>query len=248
MKPTLSPYPRKSARSSESPGDSVKDRSGIGCQIPIGRALITRPLRQLLVRRPELTECRVEIYESLRILERCFRLGRRVYLCGNGGSAADCEHWAGELLKGFCSKRIPSRAMAARLPVSLRQLQGGLPAIPLTGFLSLRTAFGNDIASELEFAQLAWVLGRPGDVLICLSTSGNARNVFLAAKAARAVGMEIIGLSGSNGGLLRTVARPCICAPVKQTHLIQEMHLSIYHALCLALEETFFPEAPLPKH
>jgi D-sedoheptulose 7-phosphate isomerase len=121
-------------------------------------------------------------------------------------------------------------------------LQEGLPAIPLTGFLSLRTAVANDTAAELEFAQLVWVLGRPGDVLVGISTSGNARNVWLAGRAAHARHMSFIGLSGASGGRLRRLATPCIRVPASRTHLIQELHLAIYHALCLALEAEFFPE------
>ncbi len=180
---------------------------------------------------------------AFQVLTSCLRRGRRVYLCGNGGSAADCEHWAGELLKGFYARR-PPRLPRGRVPRVLRRLQEGLPVIPLTGFLSLRTAVANDIAGELEFAQLVWVLGCPGDVLVGISTSGNARNVSLAATAARARRMHVVGLSGAHGGRLRRLARPCICAPASRTHLIQELHLSIYHTLCLALEAEFFPETP----
>jgi len=174
------------------------------------------------------------------VLTACLRRGRRVYLCGNGGSAADCEHWAGELLKGFYARR-PPRLPRGRVPRALHRLQEGLPVIPLTGFVSLRTAVANDIAGELEFAQLVWVLGRPGDVLVAISTSGNSRSVALAAEAARARRMRVVGLSGADGGRLRRIARPCIRAPATQTHLIQELHLSIYHTLCLALETAFFP-------
>ena len=118
-----------------------------------------------------------------------------------------------------------------------------MPAIPLTGFLSLRTAVANDIDPNLEFAQLVWGLGRPGDTLVAISTSGNATNVRLAARAARLKGMEVIGLTGKHGGKLRRLCRPCIRVPADQTHLIQELHLSVYHALCLTLENTFFPSS-----
>ena len=175
------------------------------------------------------------------MIAKCFRAGGRIYLCGNGGSAADCEHWAGELLKGFYARRPPRPPRGRRLPAALRRLQEGLPAIPLTGFLSLRTAVANDIDATLEFAQLVWALGRPGDVLIGLSTSGNARNVALAAQAAHAKAMIVVGLSGANGGRLRRLARPCIRVSADRTHLIQELHLAVYHTLCLALEAEFFP-------
>lgn len=198
-------------------------------------------LAALLARRPELAACTADIravYSALRI---CFKRSGRVYLCGNGGSAADCEHWAGELLKGFYSKR-PARSAGGRLlPRELRGLQGGLPTIPLTGFLSLRTAFANDVDPSLEYAQLVWALGRPGDVLVGISTSGNARNVGLAARAAKQRNMTVLGFSGANGGKLRALTDTCLRVPATQTHLIQELHLAVYHTLCLALETEFFP-------
>lgn len=198
-------------------------------------------LAALLARRPELADCEDDIRSAYAVLRDCLRRGNRIYLCGNGGSAADCEHWAGELLKGFYSKRPARRPGGKPLPPALRGLQGGLPAIPLTGFLSLRTAFANDVDPALEYAQLVWALGRPGDVLIGISTSGNARNVGLAAQAAHLRRMTVVGLSGTHGGKLRRLATPCIRVPATQTHLIQELHLSIYHTLCLALEAEFFP-------
>ncbi len=200
--------------------------------------MIERHLSFLLERRPELVGCVEEIRAAYAALAQCFRTGGRVYLCGNGGSAADCEHWAGELLKGFYARRAPR----GDLPAALARLQEGLPAIPLTGFLSLRTAVANDIAPELEYAQLVWALGRPGDVLVAISTSGNARNVFLAAQAARQKGLVVLGLSGETGGRLIEVANPCIRVAAGRTHLIQELHLAIYHTLCIALEAEFFPE------
>lgn len=204
-------------------------------------------LDQLLARRPELAVCRDDIAAVYAKLRACLRRGGRVYLCGNGGSAADCEHWAGELLKGFYSKR-PARAPGGGpLPRELRGLQGGLPVIPLTGFLSLRTAFANDVDPTLEYAQLVWALGRPGDVLVGISTSGNARNVVLAARAAKLRRLSVVGLSGRHGGKLRRLAAPCIRAPAVETHLIQEFHLAIYHTLCLALEAEFFPPAQLSR-
>lgn len=198
-------------------------------------------LSELLARRPELAACAGDIKSVYAILAACFRRGGRVYLCGNGGSAADCEHWAGELLKGFYSKRPARRPDGRPLPPELRGLQGGLPAIPLTGFLSLRTAFANDVDPALEYAQLVWALGRPGDVLVGISTSGNARNVGLAARAAKLRRMTVVGFSGAHGGKLRRLADPCLRVPATQTHLIQELHLALYHTLCLALEAEFFP-------
>jgi len=198
-------------------------------------------LADLMVRRPELATCADDIRTAYVLMRDCFRRGGRIYLCGNGGSAADCEHWAGELLKGFYSKRPAHQPNGRPLPPGLRGLQGGLPAIPLTGFLSLRTAFANDVDPALEYAQLVWALGRTGDVLVGISTSGNARNVGLAAQTAKLRRMTVVGLSGVHGGKLRRLSDPCVRVPATQTHLIQEMHLAIYHTLCLALEAEFFP-------
>ncbi|MGC4111448.1 MAG: SIS domain-containing protein [Nocardioides sp.] len=198
-------------------------------------------LAALIARRPELVPIAADIRRTYRALATAFRRDRRVYLCGNGGSAADCEHWAGELLKGFYSKRPVRRRNGGALPAELAGLQGALPAIPLTGFLSLRTAVANDIDASLEYAQLVWALGRQGDVLVAISTSGNARNVALATQTAKLRRMTVVGLTGAHGGRLAELASPCIRVPANQTHLIQELHLSIYHTLCLALEDEFFP-------
>ena len=199
-----------------------------------------RRLDELIERKPDLAVCRSQILAAYRLLARCFHAGGRVYLCGNGGSAADAEHIAGELLKGFYSPRRPRAGVLAKLPRDLRRLQDGLPAIPLTGFLSLRTAVGNDIGPDLEFAQLVWVLGRPNDVLIAISTSGQALNVCQAARTARARKMKVLALTGRTGGRLKSLCDACVHSPVAQTHLIQEHHLAIYHSLCLGLEDEFF--------
>ena len=161
-------------------------------------------------------------------------------LCGNGGSAADCEHWSGELLKSFESHR--PLASGHRLPEDIAKLlQQALPAIPLTGFASLRTAFLNDVDPHADFAQLVWGLGRPGDVLIGISTSGNAKNVCMAARTATAKGLKVLSLTGAKGGQLAGLADVAIKAPETRTCLVQEQHLPIYHTLCLMLEDACFP-------
>ena len=198
-------------------------------------------INKLLQRCPELAECRGEIEKSFAILCDCFRSGGKLLLCGNGGSAADAEHWAGELLKGFGQKRPLSQAEKQGLPEALGlKLQGALPVIPLTGFVSLSTAFANDVDPDLIFAQLVWGLARPGDVLVGISTSGNARNVCAAMEAAKARGVRRIGLSGRTGGKLNPLCEVCIKTPADETYLIQEFHLPIYHCLCLMLEDEFF--------
>jgi D-sedoheptulose 7-phosphate isomerase len=200
-------------------------------------------LAQLFAHRPELAVCHDSISQIFHAICQSLRGGGKMLLCGNGGSAADAEHWAGELLKGFAQKRPLNQKEKEALPDYLRgKLQGALPAIPLTGFLSLSTAFANDVDPQLTFAQLTWGLGRPGDVLIGISTSGNAANVCAAMDAAQARGMIRIGLTGETGGKLRALTDLCLCVPARETYLVQEFHLSAYHCLCLMLEAEFFPD------
>ncbi len=200
-------------------------------------------LEQLLKRRPELTACESEIQTAVEKMTASFRNGGKLLLCGNGGSAADAEHWSGELLKGFEKSRRLSTEARARLPQVLADnLQEGLPVIPLTSFVSLQTAFANDVDPQLSFAQLVWSLGIAKDVLVGISTSGNAANVCHAVEAAKAKGLTTIGLTGADGGKLRKLVDLCICAPGTRTCLIQEHHLPIYHTICLMLEEEFFGE------
>jgi D-sedoheptulose 7-phosphate isomerase len=167
--------------------------------------------------------------------------GGKLLLCGNGGSAADADHWAGELLKGFRRRRPLRPADRAGLPEALADaLQGAIPAIPLTGFPSFTTAFANDVDGALAFAQLTHALGRRGDVWIGLSTSGNARNVCAAAVVARARGLVTIGLTGAAGGQLAPLCDLCLRVPTAETFRAQEFHLAIYHCWSLMLEDAFF--------
>ena len=200
-----------------------------------------RHLTNLLECRPELAGAVPSIQQAYTVLRLCFRSGGKVLLCGNGGSAADADHWAGELLKGFCKTRPLSRQQRGRLrPAIAAKLQGALPAIPLTSFPAASTAFGNDVDPDLAYAQLTSALGRRGDVLVGLSTSGNAANVCAAAEVARAKGLKVIGLTAASGGKLKGLSDVCICAPTQETYRAQEYHLPIYHCLSLMLEEEFF--------
>jgi D-sedoheptulose 7-phosphate isomerase len=202
-----------------------------------------RILNELTGRLPELAPCAGQIWGAYELLRATFAGGGKLLLCGNGGSAADAEHWAGELLKGFCSKRpLPPDALPGLDPAIAGRLQGALPAIPLTGFLSLSSAFANDVDAELTFAQLVWALGRPGDTLVCISTSGQARNVLAAAQTARARGLRTLALTARDGGALAPQCDQAIQAPADQTHRAQEYHLPIYHALCLMLEGEMFSD------
>lgn len=200
-------------------------------------------LDRLIERRPELSVCRSDILSAFTVMCDCFRGGGKLLLCGNGGSAADCEHWSGELLKGFVSRRPLSAEQRRLLPSHLsEQLQGGLPAIPLPSLISAGTAFANDVSADLSFAQLVWALGSLGDVLVGLSTSGNARNVCFATQAARAKQMTTVGLTGRRGGRLAGLADITVKVPAAETYEVQELHASVYHCLCMMVEEELFPD------
>lgn len=204
---------------------------------------------ELLIRRyPVLEPIKSEINQVYRILEDCYARGGKLLVAGNGGSCADSEHIVGELMKGFCKKRPVSEAFAEELKtidpergeVLAGKLQGALPAIALTGHPGLSTAFLNDVDGRLIYAQQVYGYGNPGDVLLGISTSGNAENVLYAAVAAKAKGMKVIGLTGKDGGELKEAADAAIVVPSEETYQIQELHLPIYHTLCLMLEERFF--------
>jgi D-sedoheptulose 7-phosphate isomerase len=190
---------------------------------------------------PRLASCAGDMERGVALLEAAVRNGRKVLLCGNGGSAADCDHWSAELLKGFGSRRPLSAAQRAGIdPALADRLQGGIRAIPLPALTAFNTAWANDCAAEDAFAQLVQVLGLPGDVLVGLSTSGNARNVVTAFEVARARGLHTLALTGRGGGKLAPLAEVAIRVPEDATPLVQELHLPVYHALSLELEARLF--------
>lgn len=198
-------------------------------------------LETLITRYPPLKRCEADMAAAVKILEDSFRAGNKLLLCGNGGSAADSDHIAGELLKGFGHSRPLSGNDAKVLgPDLAKNLQGALPAIPLPQLTGLVSAFSNDCDAKYVYAQLTWGLGRAGDVLLAITTSGNSANVLHAAAAAKARGMKVIGLTGDTGGKLLPKCDLCIRVPETETFKIQEFHLPVYHCLCLMVEETFF--------
>lgn len=198
-------------------------------------------LKDLLERRPELAVCESSIREAFETLRMCFRSGGKALICGNGGSAADADHWSAELLKAFRNERPLAVREKKRLRPSIaRGLERALPAIPLSSFPAFSSAFANDVSPGLVLAQLVNALGRRGDVLLALSTSGNSRNVCLAAEVARARGMRTVALTGAGGGRLAKVADLAIRVPARHTHHVQELHLPVYHCLSLMLEDAFF--------
>ena len=197
----------------------------------------------LLEHYPELDVCVPAIEAAANALIDCYRQQGKLLLCGNGGSASDADHIAGELLKGFQSKRPLPPALRERLGDELADgLQESLPAIPLPAFTALGTAYLNDVDATYTYAQLVLGFGRPGDILLGISTSGNARNVALALRTARALGLTTLGLTGDHGGAMPPLCDICIQVPARETYRIQEYHLPIYHALCLMVEDSLFPK------
>ncbi len=210
---------------------------------------IPEPLESLVRKYPALAGCRNDIAAARDLLIRAYEAGHKLLLCGNGGSAADCEHIAGELLKGFERPRPLAEEVRGRLAAQgpdgeslAEKLQQALPAISLCGHASFATAFANDVDPALVFAQLVSALGRPGDVLLAISTSGEARNVMLAARAANALGLAAIVLAGRGGGGLAPLCDVVIDVPGESTAEVQELHVPVYHTLCRALEAHFFGE------
>jgi D-sedoheptulose 7-phosphate isomerase len=205
---------------------------------------------ELLERYPALDCCKEEIKKAAEAIIACYENGGKVMLCGNGGSCADCEHIVGELMKGFLLRRPVSEEQKNEMKKNfegindemLGKLQCGLPAISLPHVSALNSAFCNDVDPALIYAQSLFGLGRKGDILIGLSTSGNAKNVNAAAEVARALGITVIGMTGAKGGKLYENADICIRVPENETFKIQELHLPVYHYLCAAVEEHFFKE------
>lgn len=204
-------------------------------------------LTQLIERYPTLAGIKSEIETAYEQLISCFEAGNRVYLCGNGGSAADCEHMAGELLKCFKIPRPMPDDFKAKLSaygedgeVLANNLEGGLPVVSLTGHVAFSTAFQNDNTPALVFAQQVNAYGREGDVLVVFSTSGNSKNCIYATICAKAKGMKVITLTGGTGGKLAPMSNVAIVVPAKETYQVQELHLPVYHCLCAMLEEQVF--------
>ena len=201
-------------------------------------------INELCERYSELSFLADSISRAVEEITKAYKSGGKILLCGNGGSAADCEHISGELLKGFIMKRIPKGEELSALKEAIGDksihLQRGIPAIPLTSLSAAGTAFGNDVDPILTYAQLTYALGRRGDVLIAISTSGNAKNVIYAVEVAKALGITTVALCGKDGGELVKKADISIVAPANETYKIQEYHLPIYHAICAEAERILF--------
>ena len=209
---------------------------------------IEKHINLLIERYPQLNICKESIINAYLLLEECYENGGKLLIAGNGGSAADSEHIVGELMKSFKLPRILSDDFKFRLKNENEQLgtilsenlQGALPAIALDGHFALSTAYMNDCEPLLCFAQQVNGFGNNKDIFLGISTSGNSKNILFASVCAKAKGMKVIGLTGEKDSKLSELADVCIKAPAKETYMIQEYHLPIYHCLCLMLENRFF--------
>ena len=210
-----------------------------------------KKIDELIKNYPALEVCKENLLLATEKICSAFRAGNKLITCGNGGSAADSLHIVGELMKGFALPRKITdfnKKFTADLEKNFpadaeyfkKNLQCALPAISLVGETALTTAFANDNAPDLAFAQQLFGLGLRGDILLAISTSGNSANVIYAVEVAKILGVTSIALTGEGGGKLKNLADIAICAPSKITYQIQEFHLPIYHALCLAAENEFF--------
>jgi phosphoheptose isomerase len=205
-------------------------------------------LSLLLERYPVLRPCEKELNGALDLLVAAYRAGNKLLICGNGGSAADSEHMVAELMKGFLKRRPISAAHVAQLEAAhptegkgiAQHLQGALAAISLASAVSLTSAIANDIDFEMIFAQQVYGLGRPGDVVLGISTSGESKNVSNAVIVAKALGLKSIVLTGRSGGALAPLADVAIKVPADDIAEIQELHLPVYHWLSTELEDVFF--------
>ena len=202
----------------------------------------------LTERYPSLKSIEQQIIDAYLVMERCYLNGGKLLLAGNGGSAADCEHIAGELMKRFKLPRHVPADTAEKLcridpqsgPLLSRNLECSLMAIPLVAHEALSTAYINDVDGLGVFAQQLFGFGRKGDVFLGISTSGNSKNIMNATVVARALEIPVIGLTGAEGGELAEIADVAVKVPASETYMIQELHLPVYHCWCLMLEDRFF--------
>lgn len=215
---------------------------------------------ELIERRKNLETIKYDIVRAFEVIRDCYKSGNKVMICGNGGSSADSAHITGELMKGFKKSRKISDEFEKKLSDAVNAfyeksvitdaqnrinemkglLEQGLPTIDLTSFAALNTAYANDKNADYVYANSVLGLGKPGDVLLAITTSGKSRNVVNASLVAKAKGVKVIALTGKGGGCLKNIADINIIVPLDETFLIQEEHIAIYHAICLDIEDEFF--------
>ena len=202
----------------------------------------------LTARYPELESVREDIFQAYLLMEETYLHDGKLLIAGNGGSASDSEHIAGELMKRFQKSRPAAASLAEKLiaidsvrgPRLAENLERGLMAVPLVAHEALTTAYINDVDAMGVFAQQLFGYGRAGDVFLAISTSGNSENIMNAVVAAKALDIRVIGLTGADGGELAKAADAAVRVPEMETYRIQELHLPVYHCWCMMLEERFF--------
>ena len=200
----------------------------------------------LYERYPHLAECKEDIEKAVSLLFECFERGGKLLICGNGGSSADADHIVGELMKGFLKKRPLDEKTKEKLQKAgldgarISSLQGALPAISLSSQTALLSAYANDADPDLVYAQEVIGYGKPGDVLLCISTSGNSKNVVFAAKTASALGLTTVALTGKNESELSKICSVAVRVPETETYKAQELHLPVYHYICERVEAKIF--------
>lgn len=205
-------------------------------------------IKELIERYPALAICEKDIRAAASAIIDSYKAGGKLIVAGNGGSAADSDHITGELLKSFVKKRKPEQKFLDALSAIdsdtgsylSDKLQGSLPAIALTNNSALMTASLNDVDGNVLFAQQVMGFGKKGDVFLGISTSGNSKDVIYALAVAKALGVKTVALTGKTGGKCKELADISIVAPENETFKIQELHLPVYHALCLTIEEYFW--------
>ena len=201
---------------------------------------------ELIERYPVLVKNKKSIITAVETIITAYENDKKILVCGNGGSAADSLHIVGELMKAFVAKRKISDdwktkfANVEHAEYIIDNLQMPLTAISLVSEVGLTTAYANDVAPDMNFAQQVFGQGREGDVLIAISTSGNSSNVIYAAEVAKAMGITVVSLTGNTGGNLKDISDVLINVPEEETFKIQELHLPVYHAMCLAVEKYYF--------
>lgn len=201
-------------------------------------------LEELIKRYQILKKCETDIIRAYSSIAKCFEKNHHLYICGNGGSSSDALHMVGELAKSFLLERTLDEKFRLRCNnIELcANLQGALPAIALVENVALSTAYANDCNADYIFAQQVYTYARNGDCVLGISTSGNSKNVVYACETAKARGATAIALTGNHGGILKEICDICICVPEYETYKIQELHLPIYHTICMLLEEHFWGE------
>jgi D-sedoheptulose 7-phosphate isomerase len=208
----------------------------------------TEIINNLTERYPAINELSGKIKEAAETIIKCYQEGGKVLVCGNGGSCASADHIVGELMKGFERKRPVEQKLKDKLEEIAgergkylgNKLEKALPAISLNAHSALITAISNDTDASLIFAQQVAGYGNQGDILIGISSSGSSQNVIDAVITARAKEMIVIGMTGATGGRMKQYCDILLNVPETRTALVQELHLPVYHAICLIAEDHFF--------